>query len=149
MLARQVITFCIGQQYLGIDIMAVREIRAWSSASLIPHAPDYVFGVVNLRGAVLPVIDLSARLGWGITIPAERHVIIVVELAQGLQGFVVDAVNDIVMIADGALQPPPTVGSDAAASFLEGLAHWGERMIMVLALSNLECEPISADLMAA
>ncbi len=67
---QQFITFQIGEQVLGIDIMAVREIRAWSPTTALPHVANYVRGVVNLRGTVLPVMDLRARLGWGETAPS-------------------------------------------------------------------------------
>jgi purine-binding chemotaxis protein CheW len=99
--------------------------------------PDYVRGVVNLRGSVLPVFDLSARLGWGLTDPTARHVIIVVQLGNQLQGLIVDAVNDIVTLGADALQPPPHVGEDQAATFLDGLASVDDRMVMVLSLSKL------------
>lgn len=136
-MARQIITFRIAKQFLGLDIMAVREIRAWSSATLIPHAPEYVHGVVNLRGSVLPVVDLSARLGWGRIEPAERHVIIVIQVGDTLQGLIVDAVDDIVTLPSDGLQPAPSLGSDVVADFLEGIAHSDERMVMVLDLSSL------------
>ncbi|WP_430323732.1 chemotaxis protein CheW, partial [Salmonella enterica] len=77
---RQLITFQIGDQVLGVDIMAIREIRAWSPATPLPNVPPHVRGVVNLRGVVLPVLDLSHRLGWGMTDPSARHVIIVVRI---------------------------------------------------------------------
>src|SRR3546814_18433116 len=81
-MSSQLITFQIGEQLLGVDIMAIREIRAWSPTTLLPHVPDYVRGVINLRGNVLPVNDLAARLGWGLTEPTGRHVIIVVRLDE-------------------------------------------------------------------
>ncbi|NOS34933.1 chemotaxis protein CheW, partial [Acinetobacter baumannii] len=95
-MSRQLITFQIGEQVLGVDIMAIREIRAWSPATPLPNVPAHVRGVVNLRGVVLPVLDLSHRLGWGSTDPSSRHVIIVVRIGEQLQGLFVDAVNDIV-----------------------------------------------------
>ena len=133
---RQLITFQIGEQYLGVDIMAIREIRAWTPTTMLPHVPSYVRGVVNLRGTVLPVVDLSARLGWGLTDPTVRHVIIVVRIAEQLRGLIVDAVNDIVTIKDDELQPPPS-GSDTSSGLLEGLVSIEERMVMVLDLDNL------------
>ena len=72
-MARQLITFHLGTQSFGLDIMAIREIRAWSPTTRLPHVPHYVAGVVNLRGTVLPVIDLAARLGWEPTSPTERQ----------------------------------------------------------------------------
>src|SRR3546814_12457291 len=81
-MSSQLITFQIGEQFLGVDIMAIREIRAWSPTTLLPHVPDYVRGVINLRGNVLPVIDLAARLRWGLTEPTGRHVILVERIAE-------------------------------------------------------------------
>lgn len=136
-MARQLITFQIGEQFLGVDIMAIREIRAWSPTTMLPHVPAHVRGVVNLRGTVLPVIDLSARLGWGLTDPTARHVIIVVRIAEQLHGLIVDAVNDIVSIDEADLQPPPSLGGNDTASYLEGLVSVEDRMVMVLALEHL------------
>ncbi len=137
----QYITFEIGEQAFGIDIMAVREIRAWSPTTALPHVADYVRGVVNLRGTVLPVMDLRARLGWGTTDPSARHVIMVVRVNDQLQGLIVDAVNDIVSIDDDALQPPPELPGDRIADLIRGLAPIEERMVMILALETLALEP--------
>ncbi|AEI38001.1 MAG: chemotaxis protein CheW [Zymomonas mobilis subsp. pomaceae] len=135
--ARQLITFHIGEQFFGVDIMAIREIRAWSPATNLPNVPNYVRGVVNLRGVVLPVFDLRQRLGWGMTEPTARHVIIVVNIGDQLQGLIVDAVNDIVTARNENMQPVPDVGESSAARFLEGLVTIDDRMIMVLALDRL------------
>jgi purine-binding chemotaxis protein CheW len=136
-MSRQLITFQLGEQYLGVDIMAIREIRAWSPTTMLPHVPEHVRGVVNLRGTVLPVIDLSARLGWGLTEPSARHVIIVVRIGEQLQGLIVDAVNDIVSIPEASIQPPPDLGHDTTANYLDGLAPVEDRMVMVLNLERL------------
>jgi purine-binding chemotaxis protein CheW len=134
---RQLITFEIGDRRLGIDIMAVREIRAWSPATPLPNVPAHVRGVVNLRGVVLPVLDLRRRLGWGTTEPGGRHVIIVVRVAGQLQGLIVDAVSDIVTLNTDDIQPVPDVGEASAAAFLEGIATVSERLIMILGLERL------------
>jgi len=136
-MTRQLITFELGDQSLGIDIMAIREIRAWSPATPLPNVPAHIRGVVNLRGVVLPVLDLSHRLGWGQTDPSSRHVIIVVRIGEQLQGLIVDAVNDIVSIPEDGMQPLPDIGETPAAHFLEGLATIDERLILVLALERL------------
>ncbi|UAK26045.1 chemotaxis protein CheW [Sphingomonas nostoxanthinifaciens] len=133
---RQLITFQLGEQVLGIDIMAIREIRAWSPATPLPNVPPYVRGVVNLRGVVLPVLDLRHRIGWGATDPTSRHVIIVVRAAEQLQGLIVDAVNDIVAINPDEIQPLPDIG-DGGASFLEGIVTVEDRMITVVSLDRL------------
>jgi purine-binding chemotaxis protein CheW len=131
------ITFEIGDRRLGIDVMAIREIRAWSPATPLPNTPAYVRGVVNLRGVVLPVLDLSQRLGWGATEPSGRHVIIVVRVAEQLQGIIVDAVSDIVMLNQTDIQPVPDVGQSAAAAFLEGIATIDGKLIMILGLDRI------------
>ena len=136
---QQLITFEIGDRRLGIDIMAVREIRAWSPATPLPNAPAHVGGVLNLRGVILPVLDLRQRLGWGVTDPGGRHVIIVVQVGETLQGLVVDAVSDIVTLGSDDIQPVPDIGESASAAFLEGIANTGDRLIMILGLNRL-CE---------
>lgn len=136
-MSRQLITFEIADRCLAIDIMAIREIRAWSPTSPLPNVPPHVMGLVNLRGVVLPVIDLSQRLGWGTTEPSGRHVIIVVRIGEQLQGIVVDAVSDIVTLDQAVIQPVPDVGEAAAASYLDGIATTDDRLIMVLGLDRL------------
>ncbi|KZE08485.1 MULTISPECIES: chemotaxis protein CheW [Sphingomonas] len=142
-MSRQLITFQLGDQILGVDIMAIREIRAWSPATPLPNVPPYVRGVVNLRGVVLPVFDLRHRLNWGVTDPSARHVIIVVRIGEQLQGIIVDAVNDIVSIHPDAMQPVPDMGDTEASRFLEGLATIDNRMILVLALDRLVDQPVA------
>ena len=141
-MSRQLITFQIGEQFLGVDIMAIREIRAWTPTTVLPHTAAHVRGVVNLRGTVLPVFDLSARLGWGLAEPTARHVIIVVQIHDQLQGLIVDAVNDIVAIDEADLQSPPELGTETASAFLEGLVSVDDRMVMVLHLDELVRERV-------
>ncbi len=136
-MTRQLITFQLGDQVLGVDIMAIREIRAWSPATPLPNVPTHIRGVVNLRGVVLPVLDLRCRLGWGMTDPTARHVIIVVRVGEQMQGIIVDAVNDIVAVPADEMQPVPDMGEGEASRFLEGLATIEGRMILVLALDRL------------
>ncbi|NBW74934.1 MAG: chemotaxis protein CheW [Sphingomonadaceae bacterium] len=134
---RELITFEVSGQLFGLDIMAIREIRAWSPVTRLPNVPAYVAGVVNLRGAVLPVIDLAARLGWETTQATQRHAIIVAQLGGQAFGLIVESVSDIVTISGDALQQPTAIAGDAIASFLEGLAAVEEQMVMVLDLTKL------------
>jgi purine-binding chemotaxis protein CheW len=136
-MTRQLITFELGDRRLGIDIMAIREIRAWSPATPLPNVPPHVRGVVNLRGVVLPVLDLRYLLGWGTTEPSARHVIIVVRIGDQLLGIIVDAVSDIVTIGPDNVQPLPDVGDVSATGFLEGIATIDDRLIMILDLGRL------------
>lgn len=142
-MSHEFITFEIGDRRLGIDIMAIREIRAWSPATPLPNSPPHVRGVVNLRGVVLPVLDLSQRLGWGATEPSGRHVIIVVRIGEQLQGIIVDAVSDIVTLGPDQLQPVPDVGQTQAAAFLDGIATIDGRLIMILGLDRITEPPAS------
>jgi len=138
---RELITFEVEGQVFGLDIMSIREIRAWSPTTRLPRVPSYVAGVVNLRGTVLPVVDLAARLGWNATEPTPRHAIIVTQMDAQIGGWIVDAVSDIVTVPEEALQPPPpSTGHDTVIPFLEGLAAIDERMVMVLNLAALSNE---------
>ena len=135
---RELITFEVEGQVFGLDIMSIREIRAWTPTTRLPRVPHYVAGVVNLGGTVLPVVDLAARLGWRATEPTPRHAIIVTQLGQQVGGWIVDSVSDIVTIPDQTLQaPPPGVGNDSVVPFLEGLAAIEDKMVMVLNLFAL------------
>lgn len=135
---RQLITFEVEGQTFGIDIMGIREIRAWSPTTRLPRVPSYVAGVVNLRGTVLPVIDLAARLGWRPTEASPRHAIIVTQQGAQISGWIVDSVSDIVTLDSADLQPPPpTAAGDTVVPFLEGLAAIEDRMVMVLNLAAL------------
>lgn len=139
----ELITFGIANQRFGIDIMTVREIRAWSPVTRLPRVPDYVAGVVNLRGAVLPVIDLAARLGWTPTDATPRNPIIVIEHQGQMRGLIVHDVADIVGIEAGTLQQPDAMGYQSITHFLEGIAPLGDDMVMVLDLVLLMAdEPI-------
>src|SRR4051794_27772643 len=105
----ELISFRVGSQEFCVDIMDVREIRGWTLATPLPHSPDFVRGVINLRGAVLPIVDLSARLGLGITETTARSVIIVTRMGERTVGLLVDAVSDILTATQDVIQPTPDV----------------------------------------
>src|SRR3954447_17472217 len=135
--AREYITFRIGAQYYCIDIMSVREIRGWTPATALPRAPAFVRGVINLRGVVLPIIDLADRLGFAATEPTARHVIIVEQTGRQVVGLLVDAVSDIINMPADRVQPTPDVGSEAARAFVLGVMAVDDRMISLIALSSV------------
>lgn len=134
---RKLIAFRIGAQEFCVNIMAVREIRGWTQATPLPHAPSYVLGVINLRGAVLPIIDLSARLGMGEAEPSVRHVIIVAQVAGRVVGLLVEAVSDILTITDDSIQPVPEVSSDLEKQYARGILAIEGRMICMIELDAL------------
>lgn len=134
---RELIAFRIGDQEFCVDIRAVREIRGWAPATPLPGAPAYVRGVINLRGAVLPIVDLSGRLGLGSAVPSARHVIIVARLGMRTVGLLVEAVSDILSISEDAIQPTPDVACDTVRSFVKGVIPMDGRMISLIALDGL------------
>lgn len=131
----ELISFRIGEQEFCVDIMAVREIRGWTPATPVPHSPRFVRGVINLRGAVLPVIDLADRLGLGTAVETARHVIIVVQIGSRIVGLLVDAVCDILSTADHVVQKTPDLAGDQMQSFVKGLIALEGRMISLIDLS--------------
>jgi purine-binding chemotaxis protein CheW len=142
----ELLTFRIADQEYALDIMCVREIRGWTHATPLPHAPHYMKGVINLRGTVLPVMDLSSRLGLPKREQNERNVIIVVKLEETMTGLLVDAVSDIVALSPDDMQPPPEISSGTSEGVVSALTLIDERMIRVLDLaatiSNIE--PVAA-----
>jgi purine-binding chemotaxis protein CheW len=140
---RELIAFRVGDQEFCVDIMAVREIRGWSPATPMPHTPSYVRGVLNLRGAVLPVVDLGARLGLGAAEPTARHVIIVARIGEQTVGMLVDAVSDILTVTDETVQAPPDVGCETVKAFIKGILAVEGRMISMIALEDVLPQPIA------
>lgn len=134
---QELIAFRVGSQEFCVDIMSVREIRGWTPATPLPHAQKFMRGVINLRGTVLPIIDLSARLGFGYTDPEARHVIIVVRTGNQEVGLLVDAVCDILSVTEDMLQPTPSVASDTVKSFIRGILAVEGRMIGLVGLERI------------
>lgn len=128
------LSFRIGDSEYSVDIMSVREIRGWTQTTSLPHAPRFVRGVINLRGAVLPVVDLAMRLGLDESEPEERNVIIVVDVGEKVIGMRVDAVSDILSFTPDQLQPPPDVAATAQTSFVKALTVLDDRMVRLLDL---------------
>ena len=135
--ARELIAFRIGEQEFCVDIMSVREIRGWTPATPLPRTPGYLKGVINLRGAVLPIVDLGARFGLRTAEPTARHVIMVAQIAGRLVGLLVDAVSDIIQLDEGAVQPTPDVASEEVRAFVKGIFAVDGRLISLIAPSLL------------
>jgi len=135
--ARELIAFAVGQQDFCIDVMSVREIRGWTPATALPHSQAFVRGVINLRGAVLPIMDLAVRLGFPQAEIMARHVIIVVQVNQQVVGLLVDAVSDILTVSDEEVLTPPDVASEMAKRFVTGLLAIDGRMISIISLESI------------
>jgi purine-binding chemotaxis protein CheW len=135
--SNELIAFRLGEQEFCVDIMSVRDIRGWTQTTPLPHSSAYVKGVINLRGAVLPVVDLAARLGFDPAEPSARHVIIITQVGHQTIGLLVDAVSDILTVDSGAIQATPNVASDLARTFMKGVIAMEGRMISLIALDNV------------
>jgi len=133
---RQFISFTIGDEEYGVDIMAIREIKGWSATTELPNTPAYMRGVINLRGAIVPILDLRSRFGRGSTEATPRHVIMVVAVGNRVAGILVDAVADILAVPSDDIQPVPQL-EHVAAGFLTGLVTVDGRMVALLDLDHV------------
>jgi purine-binding chemotaxis protein CheW len=134
---RELIAFRVGDQEFCVNIMSVREIRGWTPATPMPHVPPYMLGVINLRGAVLPIVDFSARLGMKPAEPTVRHVIIVAQVSSQVVGLLVDAVSDILTVSGADIQPTPAIASEFERSFARGVLAIEGRMICLVELESV------------
>ncbi|MFA6267113.1 MAG: chemotaxis protein CheW [Pseudolabrys sp.] len=131
------ISFAIGNDQYGVDIMAVREIKGWAAITHLPKQPDYVRGVLNLRGAIVPIVDLRCRFGQGLTETSPLHIVIIVQIGDRQVGLIGDRVLDIVSVSSDQIQPVPHTGNTRSASFLAGLVSNDDVMIALIDLPNL------------
>jgi len=134
---RELVSFRLGAQEFCIDITVVREIRGWTQATPLPHTPPYVLGMINLRGTVLPVIDVGTLLGLPADRESTRRVVIVVWIGNRLGGLLVDAVCDILTVSDDAVMAPPEISDEKVQSFVSGILTVEDRMICLLTLGDI------------
>ena len=120
-----------------MDIQKVREIRGWTTSTPLPKAPDYVLGMINLRGAVLPVLNLATRLGLPASEAKASSVVIVVDLGGRTVGLLVDAVCDILAVTEGQVQPAPSIGGGAAQTLAYGMITTEEGITTLIDLSGV------------
>lgn len=138
---RKIVTFRVGTRTFGIDVDAVREIKGWHPATPLPHVPPHVRGVINLRGMILAVYDLRARIGLGVTAATPAHVILVVDVHERVAGLLVDAVSDIVDIQASSVRPPPDV--QTCDQMLSGVVIVGDEVVSLLALDRaIDASPL-------
>lgn len=133
----ELLSFRVADQEYCVDIMSVREIRGWTKATPLPYSPPHVRGVINLRGTVLPVVDLSARLGMDPINAVENNVIIVVCIEDEMVGLLVDAVSDILTVSRDELQTPPEIISDPSSRCVNALLLVNNKLIRCLDLTTV------------
>jgi purine-binding chemotaxis protein CheW len=139
-LGEQYLTFFLDEEEYGVDILRVQEIKGWDKVTPLPNSSDFVQGVINLRGFVVPIIDLRRRFGKQPVPPSKTTVVIVLKVhghkAERIMGFVVDAVSDVYTVAAEQLRPPPDLGS-SQTMFLKGLATVDSKMVILLDVDQL------------
>jgi purine-binding chemotaxis protein CheW len=135
--AREVLVFVLGKEEYAVDILKVQEIRGYEKVTPIPSAPDYLKGVVNLRGTIVPVIDLRVKFRMAEPRYDSFTVVVILRIGKRVIGVVVDGVSDVVRLAAHEVKPAPELGALVDSSFLAGLATQGERMILMLDIEKL------------
>ena len=129
---REVLVFVLGKEEYGVDILKVQEIRGYEKVTPIPSSPEYLKGVMNLRGIIVPVVDLRVKFGM----PEPKYdsftVVIILRVAGRVVGIVVDGVSDVTRFAPSDVKAAPQLGSLVDSSFLAGLATQGDRMVLLL-----------------
>ncbi|MFD1746449.1 chemotaxis protein CheW [Rhizobium helianthi] len=133
----EIIAFRLHDQEFCVKTTTIREIRGWAPSTPIPHAPADVIGVMNLRGSVIPIIDLAYKLGMKSTVANERSAIVVTEVHNMVIGMLVDRVSDILTISSTQIQPVPEVSASFDKSFSEGIISSENGMICFLNLSKM------------
>jgi purine-binding chemotaxis protein CheW len=129
----QLIAFSIGEQVYGVEITTVREIRAWNGATSLPNTREYVVGVINLRGTIVPIFDLRARFGDGKTSPTKNHVVVVLSVGEKWVGILVDAVSDILTVARDDIHTVPE-GNSLDTELLNGIVTHDNQMVGLIDL---------------
>jgi purine-binding chemotaxis protein CheW len=139
--SNQYLTFFMNNEEYGVDILCVQEIRGWESATPIPNAPSQIKGVINLRGIIVPVIDLRQCFGLPQINYTATTVVIVLKISalRGMRtiGIVVDAVSDVYSLTASEMKAPPDLGDSVDTSYIEGLATVNERMVILLKMAQL------------
>jgi purine-binding chemotaxis protein CheW len=131
------VTLVAGGQSFCIEITQIREIRRWTPVTILPHSPSHVLGVINLRGAVIPIIDLAAKLGFPPIAPTERHVIIIVAIAERIVGLLVESVSEILGVRSSMVKETPRSSEDESVKAIEGIVPQEDDMTKIINLSSL------------
>jgi purine-binding chemotaxis protein CheW len=133
----QLVTFHIGEEEFGVEILKVQEIIRMMNITRVPKAPDFVEGVINLRGKVIPIIDLRKRFGM-LAQEHDKHTrIIVIEINKVIVGFVVDSVSEVLRIPAHTVEPPPAIISGIESEYISGVGKLADRLLILLDLDRL------------
>lgn len=134
---RQFLTFALGQEEYGVEILKIQEIKGFSSITPLPNAPPFIKGVLNLRGTIVPIIDLRQKFSLPEVGYTKFTVIVVVQVRGRIMGFIVDAVSDVLNVAGPDIQPTPDLNGQVDTSFINGLARAGEKLVILLDIEKV------------
>lgn len=137
---QQYLTFDLADEYYGVDILKVQEIKGYTSVTRIPNTPDYLKGVLNLRGTIVPIVDLRMKFGMGTTEPTSFTVVVVVNVRNRVMGFLVDAVSDVLDLNAKNIQPPPDMGTTVDITFVAGIGNANDRLVTLLDIDRVLTE---------
>jgi purine-binding chemotaxis protein CheW len=145
---QQYVSFKLGPEHYGADINLIHELKGWDTITRIPYTPKYLLGVLNLRGAIVPVIDLRIRFGLD-RVPYDPSTVVVVvrvpsERGERTAGVVVDAVSEVLHVPAADVKPAPALTGAVEQSFINGIAQVGERLVMLLDIGMLVNASIAA-----
>ena len=138
--SKQYLTFDLADEHYGVDILKVQEIKGYSAVTRIPNTPDYLKGVLNLRGTIVPIVDLRLKFDMGATEPTSFTVIVVVNVRERVMGFLVDGVSDVLELASKDVQPPPELGSKVDITFVAGIGNCNDRLVTLLDVDRVMSE---------
>ncbi len=142
----QLVTFKLGTEEFGVDILKVQEINKMMNITKIPNAPGFIEGVINLRGKIIPIVDLRKRLGFRDQPYDKSTRIIVVELDGLVLGFIVDSVSEVLRIPENTIEPPPSMVAGIESEYIEGVGKLDERLLILLELKKIFSSPERKDI---
>jgi purine-binding chemotaxis protein CheW len=141
----EILTFRLGAEEYGIDIQTVQELRGYSAVTQLANAPDYLKGVVNLRGSIVPIVDMRLKLGLGTATYNDFTVVVVLGLGQRTIGMVVDSVSDVVTLKAEQIRPPPSAGAGFDNVYLTGIGTIDDRMLLLADVAIMLADLTSDD----
>ena len=135
--SRELLTFTLGSEEYGIDILKVQEIRGYDAVTTIANAPEFIKGVINLRGIIVPIVDMRIKFKLGKIEYDETTVVIILNVANRVVGMVVDGVSDVITLKADQIRPAPEFGSSLDIQYLQGLGTVDERMLILVDIEKL------------
>ena len=134
---REYLTFTLGDEEYGIDILNVQEIRGYDAVTKIANSPDFIKGVINMRGVIVPIIDMRLKFQLGEAEYNQFTVVIILNIAERVIGMVVDGVSDVVALKGEQIRPAPEFGASLDTDYIDGLATLEDRMVIIVDIEKL------------